>query len=159
MHRRRFLQGMGSGLGASMFSWSGLMTPKVFAEIAKQQQKRCILLWLCGAPSQFETWDPKPGRITSGPFGSIPTKLPGVHFSELMPQCASIADQLAIIRSMKTEPTEHFQAIDLLNRGAAPRPPFVRPTLGSVLGEQLGQLESPIPNFCLLYTSPSPRDS
>ena len=40
MHRRRFLQGMGSGLGASMFSWSGLMTPKVFAEIAKQQQKR-----------------------------------------------------------------------------------------------------------------------
>ena len=52
MHRRRFLQGMGSGLGASMLSWSGLMTPKVFAEIAKQQQKRCILLWLCGAPSQ-----------------------------------------------------------------------------------------------------------
>ena len=154
MHRRRFLQGMGSGLGASMFSWSGLMTPKVFAEIAKQQQKRCILLWLCGAPSQFETWDPKPGRITSGPFGSIPTKLPGVHFSELMPQCASIADQLAIIRSMKTEPTEHFQAIDLLNRGAAPRPPFVRPTLGSVLGEQLGQLESPIPNFILLDPCP-----
>ena len=90
MHRRRFLQGMGSGLGASMFSWSGLMTPKVFAEIAKKQQKRCILLWLCGAPSQFETWDPKPGRITSGPFGSIPTKLPGVHFSELMPQCLSL---------------------------------------------------------------------
>ena len=71
-----------------------------------------------------------------------------------MPQCASIADQLAIIRSMKTEPTEHFQAIDLLNRGAAPRPPFVRPTLGSVLGEQLGQLESPIPNFILLDPCP-----
>ena len=124
MHRRRFLQGMGSGLGASMFSWSGLMTPKVFAEIAKQQQKRCILLWLCGAPSQFETWDPKPGRITSGPFGSIPTKLPGVHFSELMPQCASIADQLAIIRSMKTEPTEHFQAIDLPQSWSSPQTAF-----------------------------------
>ena len=43
--------------------------------------KRCILLWQCGGPSQFETWDPKPGRITGGPFRSIPTKLPGVHFS------------------------------------------------------------------------------
>jgi hypothetical protein len=94
LHRRKFLQGMGTGIGASMFSWSGLLTPSVFAEIAKKQQKNCILLWLCGAPSQFETWDPKPGRITSGPFGSIPTKIPGVHFSELMPQCATIADKL-----------------------------------------------------------------
>ena len=59
MHRRRFLQGMGSGLGASMFSWSGLMTPKVFAEIAKQQQKRCILLWLCGAPQPIRNLGPQ----------------------------------------------------------------------------------------------------
>ncbi|MDB4350444.1 DUF1501 domain-containing protein [Verrucomicrobia bacterium] len=154
LHRRKFLQGMGAGVGASMFSWSGLLTPSVFAEIAKKQQKNCILLWLCGAPSQFETWDPKPGRITSGPFGSIPTKIPGVHFSELMPQCATIADKLAVIRSMKTEPTEHFQAIDRLTRGDAPRPPFVRPALGSVLGQQLGQLDSPIPNFILLDPCP-----
>ena len=76
LHRRRFLQGMGSGLGASMFSWAGLMTPKMFAEIAKAQQKRCILLWLCGAPSQFETWDPKPGRPTSGPLGASPRACP-----------------------------------------------------------------------------------
>ncbi|MBT5928270.1 MAG: DUF1501 domain-containing protein [Verrucomicrobia bacterium] len=154
LHRRKFLQGMGSGIGASMFSWSGLLTPSIFAEIAKKQQKRCILMWLCGAPSQFETWDPKPGRITGGPFGSIRTKIPGVHFSELMPQCATIADKLSIIRSMKTEPTEHFQAIDRLTRGDAPRPPFTRPTLGSVLGQQLGQLDSPIPNFILLDPCP-----
>ncbi|MDB4664828.1 DUF1501 domain-containing protein [Verrucomicrobia bacterium] len=154
VHRRKFLQGLGGGISASMFSWSGLMSPAVFAEAAKRQQKSCILLWLCGAPSQFETWDPKPGRITSGPFGSIPTKLPGIHFSALMPRCASIADKLAVIRSMKTEPSEHFQAIDRLNRGDAPRPPFIRPSLGSVLGQQLGQLESPIPNFILLDPCP-----
>ncbi len=138
----------------SLFSWNGLFSVPAMAEQARKNQKRCILLWLCGAPSQFETWDPKPGRITGGPFRSIPTTIPGVHFSELMPRCASIADKLAIVRSMKTKPTEHFQAIDLLTRGAEPRPPFIRPTLGSVLGKQLGSIDSPIPNFVLLDPCP-----
>ncbi len=153
-HRRLFLQGLGAAGATSFFSWNGLFSPQVFAEEAKRQQKHCILLWLCGAPSQFETWDPKPNSIYSGPFKSIPTKLPGVHFSELMPQCATIADKLSIVRSMRTKPSEHFQGIDLLNRGAEPRDPFIRPTLGSVLGQQLGQLDSPIPNFILLDPCP-----
>jgi hypothetical protein len=153
-HRRLFLKGLAASGAISLMSWSGLFSLRAFAEAARRQQKHCILLWLCGAPSQFETWDPKPNSIYGGPFRSIPTKIPGVHFSELMPQCASIADKLAIVRSMKTKPSEHFQAIDLLNRGAEPREPFVRPTLGSVLAEQLGHLDNPIPNFVLLDPAP-----
>jgi len=144
-----------AGAGAvSVASWAGLFSVPAFAEQAKKRAKRCILLWLCGAPSQFETWDPKPGRISGGPFGAIPTRIPGVQFGELMPRVASIADQLAVVRSMKTNQSEHLQGIDLLNRGGAPRPPFVRPTLGSVLAQQLGQLDSPIPNFVLLDPAP-----
>jgi hypothetical protein len=154
MHRRLFLQGMAGAGAASILSWSGLFTPQAFAAEVKRRQKHCILLWLCGAPSQFETWDPKPDSIYGGPFKSIPTKIPGVQFSSLMPQCASIADKLAIVRSMKTKQTEHFQAIDLLQRGAEPRAPFIRPTIGCVLAEQLGHLDSPIPNFVLLDPSP-----
>ena len=154
LHRRKFLQGLASAGAFSMMSWGGLFSFPAFAQQAKKEQKHCILLWLCGAPSQFETWDPKPGRPTGGPFRSIPTKLPGVHFGELMPLCASIADKLAVVRSMKTTQSEHLQGIDLLNRGAAPRPPFVRPTLGSVLAQQLGHLDSPIPNFVLLDPCP-----
>ena len=154
LHRRLFLQGTVAAGAASISSFSGLFSVPAFATEAKRQQKHCILLWLCGAPSQFETWDPKPGRVTSGPFGSIPTKLPGVHFSDLMPQCATIADKLTVVRSMKTDQSEHFQAIDLLNRGDSPRPPFVRPALGSVLGQQLAQLDSPIPDFVLLDPCP-----
>ena len=138
----------------STASWGGLFGVPAFAEIAKRQQKHCILLWLCGGPSQFETWDPKPGTSTGGPFKSIPTKTPGVHFSELMPKCASISDQLAVIRSMKTTASEHTQGINLLQRGHQPRPPFTRPTLGSVLAQQLGQLDSAIPNFILLDPCP-----
>ena len=154
IHRRLFLEGLGASGLASMLSWSGLFTSPQVLSAAKENNKHCILLWLCGAPSQFETWDPKQDLRTKGPFSSIQTSIPGVHFSELMPQCASIAHKLSIIRSMKTKPSEHFQAIDRLNRGAAPRPPFIRPTLGSVLGEQLSQLESPIPNFILLDPCP-----
>lgn len=154
IHRRKFLEGLAGGGAISLMSWAGLFTPEVFAQSALRKGKHCILLWLCGAPSQFETWDPKPGTATSGPFGSIRTTLPGIHFSELMPQCASIADKLSIVRSMKTSQSEHFQGIDLLNRGARPRPPFTRPTLGSVLAQQLGHLDNPIPNFVLLDPCP-----
>lgn len=154
LHRRLFLQGTMASGALSLLSFGGLFSVPAIAAEARRQQKHCILLWLCGAPSQFETWDPKPGRPTSGPFGTIPTKLPGVRFSELMPRCASIADKLTVIRSMKTEESEHFQAIDLLNRGDGPRPPFVRPTLGAVLGQQLAQLDSPIPSFVLLDPCP-----
>lgn len=154
LHRRLFLKGL-VGTGAiSLASWAGLFSMPAFAAQAKREQKHCILLWLCGAPSQFETWDPKPGRPTGGPFRTIPTKLPGVHISELMPKCASIMDKLAVVRSMSTKPSEHFQALNLLSRGAEPRQPFVRPVLGSVLAQQLGQLDSPIPNFILLDPCP-----
>jgi hypothetical protein len=154
LHRRLFLKGLTGGALASAASFSGLFHNPVFAAETKRAQKHCILLWLCGAPSQFETWDPKPGRPTGGPFGSIPTKIPGIHFSSLMPRCASIADKLNIVRSMKTAQTEHFQAITLLQRGNPERAGFTRPTLGSALSQAIGQLDSPIPNFIFLDPIP-----
>jgi hypothetical protein len=138
----------------SLSSYAGLFSLPAFAEQAKKEQKHCILLWLCGAPSQFETWDPKPGRLTGGPFRAIPTKVPGTHISELMPKCASIMDKLSVVRSMSTKPNEHLQGINLLNRGSEPRQPFVRPVLGSVLAQQLGHLDNAIPNFILLDPCP-----
>src|SRR3954469_1899111 len=102
LHRRLFLQGMMGAGAASLMSWNGLFSLPAFAAEAKKQQKHCILLWLCGAPSQFETWDPKPDSIYSGPFKSIPTKLPGVRFGELMPKCATIAAKRRMLRRCKT---------------------------------------------------------
>ncbi|MCH1497412.1 MAG: DUF1501 domain-containing protein [Rubripirellula sp.] len=154
MHRRLFLEGTMASASASVASFSGLFSIPAFAEEVKQSSKKCILLWLCGAPSQFETWDPKPGTETGGPFGAISTSLPGVQVSSLMPKCAGIMDKLAVIRSMNTEPSEHFQGIDALTRGDTPRPPFTRPILGSVVAEQLGQLDSPVPQFVLLDPCP-----
>jgi hypothetical protein len=154
MHRRLFLQGSLAASTASVASFSGLFSIPALAAETKRLGKKCILLWLCGAPSQFETWDPKPGTETGGPFKAISTNLPGVQISSLMPRCAGIMDKLAVIRSMKTEPSEHFQGIDVLTRGDQPRPPFTRPILGSVIAQQLGQLDSPVPQFVLLDPCP-----
>lgn len=153
LHRRLFLQGSLAG-AASVASFQSLFSVPAFADSARAQGKRCILLWLCGAPSQFETWDPKPARPTGGPFASIPTSIPGVRISELMPKTASIMDKLTVVRSMSTEPSEHLQAIDMLTRGEPPRPPFTRPLMGSVLAKHLGQLDSPVPQFVLLDPCP-----
>jgi hypothetical protein len=71
--------------------------------------KSCILLYLSGGPPQHETFDPKPEAPIEirGDFKSIPTKIPGVHFSELLPKSARIADKLAILRSMTTDNNSH----------------------------------------------------
>lgn len=153
LHRRLFLQGSMTG-AASVASFSGLFSIPALADEVKKQKKKCILLFLCGGPSQFETWDPKPGTATAGPFGAIQTDIPGTKVSSLMPKCSQMLSELAIIRSMKTKQTEHFQAIDELTRGDSPRRPFVRPILGSVIAQQLGQLDSPVPQFVLLDPCP-----
>jgi Protein of unknown function (DUF1501) len=154
LHRRLFLKGMAASGLAAVTSFTGLFTHPLFAEATRKAQKNVLLLWLCGAPSQFETWDPKPGRPSSGPFGSIPTAIPGVHFSSLMPRCASIADRLNVIRCMHTKQTEHLQAINLLTRGNPDRAGFTRPVLGSAISAALGRMDSKLPNFILLDPNP-----
>jgi Protein of unknown function (DUF1501) len=152
LHRRLFLKGLAAA--PAVTSFSGLFTNPLFAAAAKKAQKNVILLWLCGAPSQFETWDPKPGRPTGGPFGSIRTSVPGVKFSSLMPRCASIAHHLNVVRCMHTAQTEHLQAINLLTRGNPDRAGFTRPTLGAAVSATLGKLDAKLPNFILLDPNP-----
>src|SRR5687767_4540450 len=57
------------------------------------------LLWLAGGASQLETFDPKPGRPTGGPFRAIPTAEPGIDVCELLPKIAQRIKHTAIIRS------------------------------------------------------------
>ena len=64
--RRGFLAGA-SAAAASMTGLSLLQERAIAAEL-KKQQKRVILLWLAGGASQLETFDPKPGAATGGPF-------------------------------------------------------------------------------------------
>ena len=50
--------------------------------------------------SQLESWDSKPSTTFGGPFRAIPTSVPGIHVSELLPRTAKLMHHLAIVRSL-----------------------------------------------------------
>lgn len=68
-----------------------------------------ILLWMSGGPGHHETWDPKPQAVDQfrGPFGAIQTSVPGILFSETLPQSSQVMDQLAILRSVRHGSGDH----------------------------------------------------
>src|SRR5436309_3345782 len=69
-----------------------------------------ILLYLQGGPSHIDLWDPKdnvPDRVRSV-FRPIPTRLPGVHVTELLPRLAQVLDKVTLIRSMSYSPVGLF---------------------------------------------------
>src|SRR5882672_10185242 len=65
----------------------------------KRQAKACILIWMDGGPSHYETFDPKPEAPIEfrGQFDAIGTKIAGVRFSQHLKRLAAIADKLAVI--------------------------------------------------------------
>jgi hypothetical protein len=158
--RRRFLTsavaGVTAGLSADMSMIGGLRNP-VFADELKKQDKRVILLWLAGGASQFETWDPKPGTKTGGPFAAIPTNATGVHISELLPMLAQRMQHTAIIRSLNTKIADHGRGADLMECGRLNDPGIQYPDLGAVVAKELGRLESTVPDYVSLYTATEGR--
>ncbi|MFM8537723.1 MAG: DUF1501 domain-containing protein, partial [Planctomycetaceae bacterium] len=118
--RRRLLAmsaaGVASPLVADMSAIRLLRSPAFAAELRKQE-RRVILLWLAGGASQFETWDPKPGVKTGGPFRAIPTDVPGIHISELLPGLAQRMRHTAVIRSLNTKIADHGTAAELMECG------------------------------------------
>ena len=107
--RRGFLGTLAAAGGlacADMTALQVLGSPAVADEL-RRNQKRCIVLWLAGGASQLETWDPKPGVRTGGPFASIQTNVPGVRISELMPKMARRLQNTCIIRSLNTRNADH----------------------------------------------------
>ena len=107
--RRWFLQ---TGLaGMAGLTLPGLLQRQALAVAAGKPtvKKSVILFWLSGGPSQIDMWDPKPDapREIRSPFGTIATKLPGVHFSEHLPLQASIADKLSILRAVDCSSSNH----------------------------------------------------
>ncbi len=107
----------------------------------------CILVWLDGGPTHYETFDPKPlaPQEIRGEFFPIDTRIPGVQFSEHLPSLAAIADKLAIVRSIRHDQGNHGAGNHYLMTGAPPRIPvgcgaFVsfHPSLGSVTAHQRG---------------------
>jgi hypothetical protein len=153
LDRRGFLGFVAAGaaaFAADMTQLNVLQHPALAGEM-KKQQKRCILLWLAGGSSQLETWDPKPGAPTGGPFRAIPTSVPGIHISELMPQMAKRMKHTCIVRSLNTRIGDHGGGAQLMMRGRRDEPNLKYPDLGGVLARELGRTDSQVPDYVSFY--------
>ena len=107
--------------------------------------------------SQLETWDPKPGRPTGGPFAQIQTSIPGIGISELLPKMSSRLGETAIIRSLNTKIADHGQAYELMDTGRVGEPSVDFPHLGAIIARELGNRESKVPDYVTMYTSTEGR--
>jgi uncharacterized protein (DUF1501 family) len=146
LNRRSFLK---AGAAAGLATLPGLAR----ALPRKTTAERCVLISLVGGPSQLDTWDPKPTAPSDyrSPFAPIPTRIPGVHFTDLFPKLAAMADQLAVIRTV-THPHApvHEFGLQLLNTGRLFRDGPAAPHVGTTLVKKydFAQLSSDVTVDC-----------
>jgi hypothetical protein len=95
----------------------GLTLPRLLEAEARGATRRpgarsCILLHQFGGPSHLDTFDPKPGAPEEirGPFPVIPTRVPGVRFSEHVPRLAQLSHRFALVRSVHHRTSSHNSA-------------------------------------------------
>jgi hypothetical protein len=107
--RRSFLQVGMAGMGT--LGLPQLLRAKE-ATAGPKKNTSVILLWLDGGPSHHDTYDPKPEapREYAGIWNPISTNVSGVHFSELLPLHAKIADKFSVVRSVHHGTGDHFGA-------------------------------------------------
>jgi uncharacterized protein (DUF1501 family) len=147
LSRRQFLTGGAAGLG--MLGLSDMI--RASGEI-QRQQKRVLVIFLAGGVSQLETWDPKPGTNTGGPFQAIPTSVPGVHISELLPQTALQMHRMALVRGVNTNQDDHGEGQYIMETGRRRTPGEVFPHVGSAMAKLLGSEANPLPGY--MHISP-----
>jgi hypothetical protein len=111
--------------------------------VKRPRGKSCILLWMDGGPSQQHTFDPKP----TGEFKPAATSVPGIQIVEQLPQLAQCMDDMVLLRSMKTEINDHYDAKYYLHTGYKRTTAFEHPAMGCIASSQIGLPDDDLPAF------------
>lgn len=142
--RREFLSaGVAGALG---LAFSPLMQRSLAGQTGPRAAS-CILVWLGGGPSHIDTFDPKPGAETGGPFKAIQSTVPGMRLSEHFPRLAGLGKHLAVVRSMTSREADHDRATYYLHTGSVPTEAVEMPELGSVVARTSGGGANDLPPF------------
>ena len=99
LSRRDFLQmGTLGAVGLGMAEWAAL---EAAGAVDKNKDVGGIMIFNLGAPSQLDTFDPKPEAPAEirGPFKPISTASRDIQISEILPRHARLGDKLSIVRS------------------------------------------------------------
>lgn len=132
INRRGFLQ-------AGTASLAAVLSPRIYgADVSGKTdiEQSVICVYLKGGLSQVDSFDPKPEsrhRI----FKKISTAIPGVAFSELLPNLAKNADKFNLLRSVTHSHTNHVIA-EYCMRSGRQDAGVDTPSFGAVLAHQTG---------------------
>jgi hypothetical protein len=144
--RRTFLRNTAAAAGAlGVMSLKDAIT--AHAEQMRKEGMACILLYMRGGPSQFETFDPKPGTPTGGPTKAIATAAPAIQIAEHWPKVAGVMKDMALVRSVTSKEGEHLRAAYQLHTGYLPSASVKYPNFGSIVAKELGPHHFDLPNF------------
>lgn len=157
--RRRALVQVGA-LGAFGVRLADILSGRSIA-VEPSPVKSVVLLWLWGGPSHLDTFDMKPNAPIEyrGPFEPIATLVPGLNFCELLPGLASVADKMAVIRSMHHSSNDHGVAGTIaltgseagaVALGGAVSTGVMRPSIGSIIGRLSPRPSDQLPGYVIL---------
>lgn len=140
INRRNFLQigALGAGLSlADVLRARAATSPTL--ESGSRKARSAIMIFLPGGPPHMDMYDPKPAAPVEfrGEFQAIPTAVPGIQLSEMLPKHARIMDKLAVVRSLISV-DEHSDSLVMtgypnrINQAAAQGQ---HPSFGSVISK------------------------
>ncbi|GIX03371.1 MAG: hypothetical protein KatS3mg113_0377 [Planctomycetaceae bacterium] len=146
--RRQFLGTLTAGAG--VVSGLNFLAAPAFSQELQRRDRRMLVIDLHGGLSQLESWDPKPGTDTGGPFRPIATSVPGIHISELLPLTAQQMHHLTIVRSVDTAEDDHGKGNYMMLHGRRQTPASDFPTLGAVVAKAITPIDSPLPGHVMV---------
>jgi hypothetical protein len=136
LSRRDALRVGAAGVTAAALPLPGL------AGTGAAKARSVIVLWMAGGVTHHDSFDPKPDAPEQirGNLTTIPTVLPGVHFTEVMPGMARAANEIALIRTYASGNDDHLlsQAAQLSGRKVTPAQITTEPNIGSILAKLHG---------------------
>lgn len=151
--RRDFMLQVGSLAGVGLSLDVLLRQRALFAETSQPAtgDLNCILIWTRGGTSHHDTFDPKPEAPVSvrGEFGVIDTALPGIQFTDIVPNMAKEAKRFALLRGWNPRNGSHGSADQWVMSGRRFNPAVAYPTYGSVVSYHKG-FQTTMPPFVQL---------
>jgi uncharacterized protein (DUF1501 family) len=137
--RRHFLLEVGalSGLGLTLDSF---LRQRAALAAPPARDVNCILIWTRGGTSHHDTLDPKPqaNADVRGEFAAIDTALPGIQFTDQMPNFARHAASFTVMRNLNPLNGSHAVADAIMMSGKTFNPAITFPCFGSVVAKEKG---------------------
>ena len=135
VRRRSFLQIAGAA-GLSLMTPLSKMLAEEQSTATVETTRSLIVLWLEGAPSQLETFDPHPDTEIAAGSKARKTALDGVLLGEGFEQLADQMQSVSLVRALTSEEGDHERAIYNIKTGFRLDPTLVHPSIGSVICHQ-----------------------